>query len=116
MSAEPVLSRAPESDSGSLSGGALGAWIRRSRSAQSLSVRALAARTGFSASFISQVENGVVSPSIASMEKICHVLGATLSECFAEACRGAAHAIVRPPERVQLPTSWMRAPTASRQA
>jgi transcriptional regulator with XRE-family HTH domain len=109
MSAEPLLNRAPEPDSGSVSGRALGAWIRRSRSAQSLSLRALAARTGFSPSFISQVENGVVSPSIASMEKIGHALGATLIECFAEACRGAAHVIVRPAERVQVSTSWLRA-------
>jgi transcriptional regulator with XRE-family HTH domain len=87
----------------------VGAWVRRLRGEQSISLRALAARAGFSPSFISQVENGVVSPSLASMERICYALGTTLGECFANACRGEGDLIVRATERVRLATSWTKA-------
>ncbi|MBA3259711.1 MAG: helix-turn-helix transcriptional regulator [Gemmatimonadales bacterium] len=40
----------------------LGESMRRLREEQQLSLRALAERTGFSASFLSQVENGQASP------------------------------------------------------
>ncbi len=105
MSAEPTLSSALE-PSGSSPGRALGAWIQRVRSAQALSVRALAARAGVSPSFVSQIENDVVSPSIASMERISSALGVTLGQYFAEAAGDAAHVIVRPADRVAIPHSW----------
>jgi quercetin dioxygenase-like cupin family protein len=71
-----------------------------------MSLRALASRTDFSPSFISQVENGVVSPSIASMEKIARALGVTLGEFFAAASEGEEALIVRAKERPQLPSLW----------
>ena len=71
-----------------------------------MSLRALASRTDFSPSFISQVENGVVSPSIASMEKIATTLGVTLGEFFAAASEGESALIVRSTERTQLPSAW----------
>jgi len=61
-----------------------------------MSLRSLASRTDFSPSFISQVENGVVSPSIASMEKIAGALGVTLGEFFAAAAEGEATSALRP--------------------
>ena len=42
----------------------IGEHIRRLRSERHVSVRAFAAQTGFSPSFISQLENGQVSPSL----------------------------------------------------
>ena len=45
-----------------------------------MSVRALATKTGFSASLISQVENSQIMPSIGSLERIAAVLGVNLSE------------------------------------
>jgi len=48
-----------------------------------LSLRAFADRAGFSPSFISQLENGQVSPSIASLEKIAAQLNMTLKDFFA---------------------------------
>jgi transcriptional regulator with XRE-family HTH domain len=60
----------------------LGETVRRLRERQHLSLRALAERTGFSPGFISQVENGQASPSIASMERIASALGVTLGEFF----------------------------------
>ncbi|MFI5185012.1 MAG: helix-turn-helix domain-containing protein, partial [Vicinamibacteria bacterium] len=59
---------------------AVGAHIRQLRLSSNISLRTLAARTDFSPSFISQVENGLVSPSINSMQKIAEALGVTLGE------------------------------------
>ena len=87
---------------------AVGAWVRQLRTENRMSLRALASRTDFSASFISQVENGVVSPSIASMEKIASALGVTLGEFFAAAAKGEAGLIVRTSERLELPSLWSK--------
>jgi len=54
---------------------AIGHHVRHLRKKAGLSVRALGARTAFSASFISQLENGLVSPSIGSMQKIAAASG-----------------------------------------
>jgi transcriptional regulator with XRE-family HTH domain len=40
-----------------------------------LSLRSLATSAGFSPSFVSQVENGQTSPSIASLARLAHALG-----------------------------------------
>jgi quercetin dioxygenase-like cupin family protein len=71
-----------------------------------MSLRTLATRTDFSPSFISQVENGVVSPSIASMEKIATALGVTLGEFFAASAQGEGGLIVRVADRLQMSSSW----------
>jgi quercetin dioxygenase-like cupin family protein len=84
----------------------VGAWVRKLRTEQFLSLRTLARRTDFSPSFISQVENGVVSPSIASMEKIAHALGVSLGEFFAAAATGTGAQIVRVSERLQMSSEW----------
>jgi transcriptional regulator with XRE-family HTH domain len=60
----------------------LGAALRQLRARQHLSLRTLAERTGFSPSFLSQVENGQSSPSLSSIEKITAVLGLTLGDFF----------------------------------
>src|SRR5512143_2784891 len=85
---------------------AVGAWVRRLRTEQRMSLRNLASRTDFSPSFISQVENGVVSPSIASMEKIANALGVTLGEFFAAASGGEGGLIVRVADRMQVSSQW----------
>ncbi|HVZ33294.1 MAG TPA: XRE family transcriptional regulator, partial [Polyangiaceae bacterium] len=43
----------------------------------------LGERTGFSASFLSQVELGQSSPSLASLDRICAALGLSLAELLA---------------------------------
>jgi XRE family transcriptional regulator, regulator of sulfur utilization len=60
----------------------LGAALRQLRARQHLSLRTLAERTGFSPSFLSQVENGQSSPSLSSIEKITAVLGLTVGDFF----------------------------------
>jgi quercetin dioxygenase-like cupin family protein len=54
---------------------------------------------------MSQVENGLVSPSIRSMERIADALGVTLGEFFAAAAGGGAPSIVRAGDRLRLSSS-----------
>ena len=84
----------------------IGEHIRRLRSDRGFSVRAFAARTGFSPSFISQLENGQVSPSLGSLQKIAETLGVTLGEFFAAAETGEEPLIVRLEDRRRLDSTW----------
>jgi transcriptional regulator with XRE-family HTH domain len=84
----------------------IGEHIRRLRSGRRLSVRAFAALTGFSPSFISQVENGQVSPSLGSLHKIAEALGVTLGEFFAATETGEETLIVRPGDRRRIDSTW----------
>jgi len=92
---------------------AVGVHIRQLRLASHISLRTLAARAEFSPSFISQVENGLVSPSINSMQKIAEALGVTLGEFFAAASHGQGGSIVRAGERETLSSSWSQAQVES---
>jgi transcriptional regulator with XRE-family HTH domain len=89
----------------------LGAKLRQLRVERGLSVRALAARSGFSPSFISQVEAEIVSPSIASLEKIVTQLGTTLGQFFS-AIEAAPRLIVRRHERAAYASEWSRSHVA----
>jgi transcriptional regulator with XRE-family HTH domain len=60
----------------------LGDALRQCRSRQHLSLRSLAQRTGYSPSFLSQVENGQSSPSLSSIAKITGALNIPLWELF----------------------------------
>jgi transcriptional regulator with XRE-family HTH domain len=84
----------------------IGEHIRRLRTARHLSLRAFAAETGFSASFISQRENGQVAPSLGSLHKIAETLGVTLGEFFAAAETGEEPLIVRTEDRHRLDSTW----------
>jgi transcriptional regulator with XRE-family HTH domain len=89
--------------------GIIGQHVRRLRRKAGLSARALGARTGFSASFISQLENGLVSPSIGSMQKIAAALGVTLGEFFTGVGEGASGTIVRAKDRNRFSSHWSSA-------
>jgi transcriptional regulator with XRE-family HTH domain len=86
----------------------LGPAVRRLREAQQLSLRTLAERTGFSASFLSQVENNQASPSISSMERIATALGVTLGEFF-QGAQGNPVPVVRAGKRAVLHSGWSKA-------
>jgi quercetin dioxygenase-like cupin family protein len=68
----------------------------------------LAEQTAFSASFLSQLENGQVSPSISSLEKIAAALGATIGEFFAPA-DGEGGSVVYAADRRRLSSGWSHA-------
>lgn len=88
---------------------AIGDMVRRLRELRGHSLRAFAALTGFSPSFISQLENGQVSPSIDSMERIASTLGVTLGEFFAALGSAESGVVVRATERAQLLSQWSNA-------
>jgi transcriptional regulator with XRE-family HTH domain len=88
----------------------LGETLRRLRRVARLSLRALAEKTGFSASFLSQVENGLASPSLASMERIALALGMTMGQIFEGAERPKSPSVItRVEARVALKSDWSKA-------
>ena len=86
----------------------LGLELRRLRESAGASVRAFAERVGFSASFISQLENGQVSPSIASLGRIAAALNTTTAELFAR-CSSETLSVTRAGKRPTFRSSWSRA-------
>lgn len=85
--------------------GKLGAKLRELRVAHNLSVRTLAARVGFSPSFISQVESEAVSPSLASLEKIAAELGVSLAQLFSS-LEDTPRTVLRVDERPTFESAW----------
>jgi transcriptional regulator with XRE-family HTH domain len=83
----------------------IGATVRQLRRQHGLSLRTLAERSGFSASFLSQVEADAVSPSISSLERIINQLGVTLGQFFS-AIESAPRTIIRRDERGAYASAW----------
>jgi transcriptional regulator with XRE-family HTH domain len=83
----------------------VGERIRQLRLGLGMSVRTLAAKTGFSPSLISQVENGQVTPSIGSLERIARTLGVSLGKFFADPETSTVK-LVRASARQQLTSTW----------
>jgi len=83
----------------------VGERIRQLRLGLGMSVRTLATKSGFSPSLISQVEHGLVTPSIGSLERIAMVLGVSLGKFFIESDSSPAW-LVRASARPQLTSTW----------
>lgn len=60
----------------------LGGRIRALREAGGRSLRSVATEAGVSESFISQVERGVASPSVATLRRIAEALGSSVAALF----------------------------------
>jgi transcriptional regulator with XRE-family HTH domain len=73
-----------------------------------MSVRRLAAVVDFSPSFISQVENGVSSPSIASLERLATALGVGLRDLFPER-KPRNITVVSTKDRPTIVSEWSKA-------
>ena len=58
--------------------------LQKLREDRQLSLRVLAELSGVSASAISQIESSQVSPSIATLEKLCLALGVHIGTLFDE--------------------------------
>jgi transcriptional regulator with XRE-family HTH domain len=86
----------------------IGEVLRGLRERQGLSLRSLATRAGFSASFLSQLEHGQVSPSITSLDRIAANLGVTLVDLF-EATQEREAVVVKAGRRPGFTSSWSRA-------
>lgn len=78
----------------------LGRRIRAIRESKSLPLRAVAESAGVSESFVSQVERGVASPSVASLRAIARALGESIASFFDEGNEGGQ--LVRVKDRRRL--------------
>jgi transcriptional regulator with XRE-family HTH domain len=87
----------------------VGERLRQLREDRGISLRKLAELTEFSASFISQVENGQASPSIGSLERIASAVGVTLGEFFAAPRGEGPGLVVRASARQNLESAWSNA-------
>lgn len=87
----------------------VGQQVRRLRRRAGISLRSLAAQSGFSPSFISQLENGKVSPSIASMGRIAGILGVGLADFFASSAAADGAQLVRARDRAPAESLWSKA-------
>jgi transcriptional regulator with XRE-family HTH domain len=79
----------------------LGRRIRSIREARGSSLRRVAAAAGVSESFLSQVERGVASPSVATLRSIAGALGESIASFFADGGDGGG-TLVRVSERRRL--------------
>lgn len=61
---------------------AIGARLRRRRKAKRMTLRQVAEEAGLAEGFLSQLERGVHSGSVRTLQKICKVLGLTVGELF----------------------------------
>lgn len=78
----------------------LGARIRALRLSGRRSLRAVAADAGVTESFLSRVERGIASPSIATLRRIAEALGSTIGGLFEGPASNGR--VVRAGERRQL--------------
>lgn len=78
----------------------IGHRLRQVRTGREMTLSELARRSGLTRSFLTQVENGRVSPSVASVQKIASALGISLGALFT---RPSDHnPVVRRHERPRL--------------
>ncbi|MFB7875770.1 MULTISPECIES: helix-turn-helix domain-containing protein [unclassified Nocardia] len=83
----------------------LGAVIRDRRRAAGHTLARLAAETGLSPSFLSQLENGHTNTSLRSLQQIADALATTATALLAAADDTAAAPLVRADENTTLPQS-----------
>jgi len=62
----------------------IGLKIKKIRLNKGLALKELASRSGLTSSFLSQLENGMSSPSVASLHKIADALGIKVANLFQE--------------------------------
>lgn len=92
-STQPLTSTLNEPD--------LGMTIRRLRESRQLTLNEVAARSGLTRSFLSQVERNLTSPSVASLRKVAQAFGVPLTELF-QGPLMPENRVVRRHERRQL--------------
>ena len=81
----------------------IGARLRQLRRERRLSLEELAARTGLSIGFLSQIERGLSSPTLRVLAGVADALGVAISELFpAKQPHADATTIVRQAERNEL--------------
>ncbi len=79
----------------------IGQTIHRLREERQLSLKELATKSGLTQSFLSQVERGLTSPSVASLRKVAQAFGVPLAALFQGPTPPENH-VVRRDQRRQL--------------
>jgi transcriptional regulator with XRE-family HTH domain len=79
----------------------VGVTMRRLRDERHLTLKELAARSGLTQSFLSQVERSLTSPSVASLRKVAQAFGVPLAALF-QGPKAPQDRVVRRSERRQL--------------
>jgi len=94
----------------------IGKNISRLRKEQGLSQRDLADKAGITHSAISSIENGKVSPSVSSLQKIVNVFSLSLSEFFTlEQPQGEeVKVVVKPEQLIEIGSSSVSMKLVSR--
>jgi len=80
----------------------IGINIKSNRESKSITLRELAKKTNVSASLLSQVENGKVSPSLATLKKIADALDTTLGILVGEESKNENDPVLRESQRKVL--------------
>jgi transcriptional regulator with XRE-family HTH domain len=80
----------------------LGPRLRAARRAQAQTLRALAGKTGFSEAYLSQVETGRASPTLASLKRIAAGYGLTVLELLADEPAAGDGLVLRRADRRRL--------------
>src|SRR5262245_1123220 len=81
---------------------ALGKRLRALREKRNLSLRALTRVTGIANSFLSALESGTTTVSVAKLKTICDALGTTLGEFFSAAAEPPEKVVYRKNELVEI--------------
>ncbi len=79
----------------------IGGRIKAHRQAHHFTLKQLAERVGCSDAYLSQIENGRVSPSIASLKKIADALHTKITDFFVEG-QNDEPVVMSPAERITL--------------
>jgi transcriptional regulator with XRE-family HTH domain len=85
----------------------VGERLKAARQRLGLSLRALGDQTGFSASFLSQVELGQTTPSLGSLQKISDALSVSLTSLLASDAERAP--VLRRSSRAAVRSEWSKA-------
>ncbi len=72
----------------------LGGRVREIRRGHKITIATLAESTGFSASYISQLERGLLNPTVAALMKVAEALGTTVADFFNSIEAGGRQEIV----------------------
>src|SRR5512140_3197815 len=81
----------------------VGLRLHELREAHSMSMRALAARSGLSANALSMIERGRTSPSVSTLYKLADALGVPVTEFFAPGRDKSNVLLIKADERTRVP-------------
>lgn len=92
----------PDTDPARTAGRQLGGRLKRFRQARQMSLRDLGARSGTTASFLSQLERGTTGAAVSTLMKIAEALAISVADLFEDRAE-ALHSVLRKGDRLALP-------------